>query len=47
MQQARKEFLSGIQPNTRRQSKINNSLQAWIITGTEEIEEQSDDKESL
>ena len=47
IQLARKEFLSGIQPTTRPQTRINNSLQAWLITSTEEIEEQSNNKGSL
>ena len=46
IQLARKEFLSGVQPIPRRQPRINNSLRAWLITGTETIEEQSDDEES-
>lgn len=44
---ARNKFLSGVQPTMRLQPGVNNSLGAWLITGTEEIEEQSDDKESL
>ena len=35
IQLARKEFLSGVQPTQKRKLRINNSLQAWLITGTE------------
>ena len=44
---ARKKFLSGVQSIPKRQPRINNSLRAWLITGTEAIEEQSDEEESL
>ena len=47
IQLARKEILSGVQPIPRRQPRINNSLRAWLITGTEAIKEQSEDEESL
>ena len=34
---ARKEYLSDIKPNTKSQPRTNNSLQVWLIIGTEEI----------
>ena len=46
IQLARKEILSGVQLIPKWKPRINNSLQAWLITGTETIEEQSDNKES-
>ena len=44
IQQTRKEFLSGEQPTPKQKSR-NNSLRAWLITGTETME--SDDDDSL
>ena len=46
IQLARKEFSSGIQPTPKRKLRNNNSLRAWLITGTETIEEHSDEEES-
>ena len=46
IQLARKEFLSGVQPTPKQKSRTNSSLQAWLITSTETIEEQSDEEES-
>ena len=43
---ARKEFVSGEQPVTQPQPRINN-LQEWLITGTRNIAEHSDKDDSL
>ena len=46
IQSARIEFVSGVQPITQPQPRINN-LRAWLITGTMNIAEYSDKDDSL
>ena len=47
IQLTRKEFLSDVQPITQPQPRINNSVRAWLITGTANIADHSDNDESL
>ena len=47
IQLSKNEFLSGVQPTTKPQQRINNNLQEWLITGTEDIEKQSDNNKRL